>query len=142
MDAYFRCITYFLFRYLYLSVSSISMSPSFSSVWTLLPIFITLLFSFADTMRYLLDISFVMSSMFCISWALFLIRTTSSMHSRHPNLGYDVLFVLTPSSYLLIYLAISPLLLHTLVLRVPRPVLCCLLFLFPLCCHIMFLLFM
>ena len=32
-------------RYLYLFVSSISMSPtSFSSVWILLPIFITLLF--------------------------------------------------------------------------------------------------
>ena len=35
-------------RYLYLSVSSISMSPSFSSVWTLLPMFNTLLFSFPN----------------------------------------------------------------------------------------------
>ena len=94
-------------RYLYLSVSSISMSPSFSSVWTLLPIFITLLFSFPNTMRYLLEISFVMSNIFCISWALLLIRTTSSMYSIHPNLGCDVLFVFTPSSYLLISSAIS-----------------------------------
>ena len=94
-------------RYLYLSVSSISMSPSFSSVWTLLAIFINSLFSFPNTMRYLLEISFVMSSIFCISWALLLIRTISSMYSRHPNLGCDVLFVFTPSSYLLISSDIS-----------------------------------
>ena len=92
----FPLLLIILSMYLYLSVSSISMSPSFSSVWTLLPIFITLLFSFPNTMRYLLDISFVMSSIFCISWALLLIRTTSSMYSRHPNLGCDVLFVFTP----------------------------------------------
>ena len=94
-------------RYFYLSVPSISISPSFCSVWTLLPIFITLLFSFPNTMQYLLEISFVMSSIFCISWALLLIRTTSSMYSRHPSLGCDVLFVFTPSSYLLISSAIS-----------------------------------
>ena len=49
----------------------------------------------------------MMSSIFFISWALLLIRTTSSMYSRHPNLGCDVLFVFTPSSYLLISSAIS-----------------------------------
>ena len=54
-------------RYVYLSVSSISMSPSFSSVWTLLPIFITLLFSFPNTMRYLLEIH-----LWCLAFFAFL----------------------------------------------------------------------
>ena len=58
------------------------------------------------TTRYLLGISFVMFSMFCIPMELLLIRTTSSMYRMYPNLGC-VVFVFTPRSYLLIYSAIS-----------------------------------
>ena len=72
-------------RYLYVSVSSSSVLPMVSVLWLSgFPIVRTLLFWLTNFILYLDATLYVMSSISCSVFLLVLMRTTSSIHRKHP----------------------------------------------------------